>query len=82
MGRGSLYDVTSCVAAWSHGPSGLSLSLVPCSFQEVSVCGSMSGGGLFPGGISVGRPPPRIRKADGRHHTGLLSCYLFLFGAR
>ena len=29
---GSLYDVTSCLAAWSEVPSGGSLSLVPCSF--------------------------------------------------
>ena len=35
-GGGSLYDVTSCLADWSHVPSG-SLSLVPCSFQGVGV---------------------------------------------
>ena len=29
---GSLYDVTSCLTAWSVVPSGGSLSLVPCSF--------------------------------------------------
>ena len=34
--KGSLYNVTSCLAAWPHVPSGGSLSLVPCSFQGVS----------------------------------------------
>ena len=29
----SLHDVTFCLAAWSHVPSGGFLSLVPCSFQ-------------------------------------------------
>ena len=36
-GGESLYDVTSCLADWSHVPSGGSLSLVPCSFQGVGV---------------------------------------------
>ena len=45
---GSLYNVTSCLAAWSHVFSGGSLSLVPCSFQGVSVQE-----GLCPMGISV-----------------------------
>ena len=36
MGEGSLYDVTSCLAAWSHIPSG----------GRVSVSGSM----FLPGG--------------------------------
>ena len=35
----SLYDVTSCLAPWSHVPSRWSLSLVPCSFHEVSLSG-------------------------------------------
>ena len=39
-GRGSLYDVTSSLTAWSHVPSRESLSLVPCSFQGG---GSVSG---------------------------------------
>ena len=38
---GGLYDVTSCLAAWSHVPSRGSLCLVPCSFY----------GGLYPGGL-------------------------------
>ena len=32
-----------CLAAWSHVPSGGSLSLVPCSFQGVSVQGDSVG---------------------------------------
>ena len=44
VGGGSLYDVTSCLAAWSHVPS------------RVSVSGSMFlPGGLCPGGVSVQR---------------------------
>ena len=35
---GFLYDVTSCLAVWSHVPSGGSLYLVPCSLS--------GGGGL------------------------------------
>ena len=38
---GSLYDVTSCLAAWFHVPSGGSLCLVPCSFPGVSVQGAL-----------------------------------------
>ena len=68
---GSLCDVISCLAAWSHVPSRGSLSLVPCSFQGVSVQGvsvqrvsdqgvslqeSLSRGqGLCPEGASVQR---------------------------
>ena len=33
----SVILVTSCLAAWSHVPSGGSLSLVPCSFRGVSL---------------------------------------------
>ena len=33
IGEAGLYDVTSCLAPWSHVPSRGSLSLVPCSFQ-------------------------------------------------
>ena len=74
-GWGSLYDVASCLATWSHVPSRGSLSLVPCSFQG-GLChgGSLSRGGvLCSGGVSVGRPP-RIRKASSTHSTGILSC--------
>ena len=35
--RRSLYDITSCLTAWSHVSSRAPLSLVPCSFQGVSV---------------------------------------------
>ena len=37
-----MYDVTSCMAAWSHVPSRGYLSLVPCSLQGVSAWGSLS----------------------------------------
>ena len=40
-----MYDVTSCLAAWSHVPSG---GLCPG--------GSLSRG-LYREGVSVGRPP-------------------------
>ena len=43
--RGSLYDATSYLAAWSHVPLGGSLYLVLCSFR---------GGGLLPGGLCEG----------------------------
>ena len=38
---GSMYDVTSCLAARSHVPSGGSLSLIPCSFWGVFVHGGL-----------------------------------------
>ena len=41
--EGSLHDVTSCLAAWSHVPSRGFLPLVPCS---------------FPGQTPGQRPPP------------------------
>ena len=46
---GSLHDVPSCLAAWSHVTSWGSLSLVPCSFQGVSVPDPM----FVPDGVSV-----------------------------
>ena len=65
---GFVYEVTSCVAARSHVPSGKSLSLVP-----LFLAGGLSVGSLS-GGISVGRPPPGIRKAGAAHSSGMLSC--------
>ena len=47
---GSQYDVTPYLAAWFHGPSGGSLSLIPCSFQGVSVQGGLCPRRLCPGG--------------------------------
>ena len=40
---GSLYNVNSCLAAWSHVPSGMGVSvMVPCSFwKEISMPGPM-----------------------------------------
>ena len=60
-GSGSLYDVTSCLAAWPHIPSGVSLSLAPCSFlgvlrPGVSVRGFGGGGGSPSRGICSGSP--------------------------
>ena len=44
--EGSLYDVTSCLAAWSHYPFGGPLSLVSYSFYGVSVQGVFVQGDL------------------------------------
>ena len=75
---GSLYDVTSCLAAWSHVPSGGSLSLVTCSFgglylgvsvQGVSVWGSLSGGSLSRGFLSGGSLSRRVSSWQRTHHT-------------
>ena len=49
MGGGSLYDVNSCLATWSHVPSGGSLSLVPCPFWR----GYLSQGVSVPGGLCI-----------------------------
>ena len=46
-GRGSLYDVTSCLAAWSHVLSGGSVS-GPMYFLGVSVSGPI----FLPEGVS------------------------------
>ena len=63
---GSLYDVTSCLAAWSHIPSGGSLSrgsLSGVSVQGGSLSGVSVGGGslsredLCRGGLCPGDPP-------------------------
>ena len=47
-GRGSLYDVTSCWAAWSHVPTRGSLSGRPLSR------GSLSRRSLYRGSVGVG----------------------------
>ena len=62
-GLWSLYDVTSYLATWSHTPSR---GLCPWSHIPFGGGGSLSG-------VSVGEPPP-IRKVDGMHPTGTLSC--------
>ena len=52
-GGGSLYDVISCLAAWSHVPSGgVSVSGQMFLIGGVSVRGSLSRGSLSKG-ISV-----------------------------
>ena len=66
---GGLYDVTSCLTAWSHVPrrgggGGLSLSR-----------GSLCLDDLSPGGD---RDPPVQWRAGGAHPTGILSCYFRL----
>ena len=68
---GGLYDVTSCLAAWSR------------FFQRVSVqsdfCleGSLSSvGGLYPGGSLSGRLPCTVKRG---YPTGMLSCFIGLF---
>ena len=81
---GSLYDVTSCLAAWSHIPSGGSLSrgsLSGVSVQGGSLSGVSVGGGVFvqggslSGGSLSGGPPVWLR-AGGTYPTGMHSCCL------
>ena len=77
LSTGGLCDVTSCLAAWSHIPSGGSLS------RGVCVRGSLSRGGLCQGdqrglsrGASVREPPPL--HGDERAVRILLECFLCL----
>ena len=57
-GGGSLYDVISCLAAWSNVPSGGFLSLVKCSLLGESLSGGLCRGGLCPrGSLSKGSLP-------------------------
>ena len=80
----SLYDITSCLAAWSHVPSGCSLSGGSClgvSVQGVSVKGvSVSGGSLSRWisvkGVCVGRPVKSVKQAV----RILLKCFLVCKG--
>ena len=84
--EGSLHDVISCLAAWSHVPSrGFSVPgpmvLLGVSVLGVLVQRSLFQGGLCPGSLSRGvfvqggsLRPSRIRKAGGTHPTGMLSC--------
>ena len=93
-GRGTLYDVTTCLAAWSHVPSGGSLSLH--AHSGGSVQGSVSGGlcpggsmsrgslsgGLCLGGVSVqGDSIPKQRSLPGAVKSGRYTSYwnVFLF---
>ena len=65
-GGGSLYDDTSCLAAWSRVPSaGVSVS-GPMFLLGVSV----------KWGLYQGDPPPIWWRAGGTHPTGMLSCYI------
>ena len=57
--RGSLYDVTSCLAAWFHVPSGGSLFLVPYSYW------GLCQGGLCQGGLCLGSLCRRVSVQGG-----------------
>ena len=63
-GGGDLYDITSCLATWSHGLSGKGVSVPDPMFLPVGLCrgvlsrgvslrGSLSSWGLYPWGVSV-----------------------------
>ena len=63
VSKGSLYDVSSCLAAWSHVPSGglylwshvSSRGLCPRSLSMGALSGeSLSRRGLCPGGLCQG----------------------------
>ena len=87
------------LSVWLPGPIfllGMSLSLVPCSFQGVSVWGSLSWGGclcpwgLCPGGVSGGLCPGGLYQGesfpptnrDDTHPTGMHYCYNILLETR
>ena len=69
FGGGYLYDVTSCLAAWSHVPSG----------KGVSVPGPMFRGGVSVRELSLDRDSPIWWRAGGMHPTGMLPCWYLLF---
>ena len=90
-GRGSLYDVTSCLPDWSYVPSRGSLSLVPCSFQgglcmvrgrDISVQGGLWGSlcswGSLSEGVSVRENPQTEtpQYGDERVVRILLECFV------
>ena len=87
VGGGSLYDVTSCLAAWSHVPSRDSLPPLgggSASGGRSASRGSAFRGGLYPwvclqGEDGGGQPPPQIRKAGGTHPTGMFFCFARFF---
>ena len=62
---------------WLHGPMFLPGVFVPglMFFLGVSVLGVSDQRGLCPGGLYRETPHPPIRKAGGRHPTGMLSCF-------
>ena len=73
LSMGCLYDVTSCLAAWSHVPSG---GLCPWSHipSGKSLSRRVREGGLC-------RETPGIRKAGGLHPTVMVSCVWILSSA-
>ena len=76
---GSLYDVTSCLAAWFHVPFRAVSFFDPKGWSLSR--GSLSRGGLSPeaGGLCQGDPPkqrpPPWWRVGGMHPTGMLSCF-------
>ena len=72
-GGGSLYDVTSCLTAWFHVPYG-GVSVSGTMFLlGGGLCprGSLSGGCLHPGGVSVHRYLSRGSLSGGSLSMGL-----------
>ena len=79
-----LYDVTSCLAAWSHDPSGglCALSHVPSrgsAYGGDGVClqraSAYRGGGGSAYRGAVRQTSSGTRKASSTHPTGMLSCH-------
>ena len=60
QGRGSLYEVTSCLTAWSHVQSSGSLSLVSCSLRRDPWTGTPLDRDP-PGQRPPGQRPPLVR---------------------
>ena len=63
-GKGSLYDVTSCLAAWSHFPFEGSLFLVPYSFWGSCLWYDVPSGGPLDRDPLLDRDPPGQRPLD------------------
>ena len=81
---GPLYDVTSCLAAWSHVPSGnfsVHRGLCPGGLCEGCLCErgiSVKGGSLCESGQRTPspNPPPLVTTEVGNTHpTGMNTCY-------
>ena len=81
--RGSLYDVTSCLGAWSHVPSVGEVSVPGPMFLfgglcvGVSVQGGFCSAGSMSGSLSE-TPPPQYGEEWAVHI--LLECFLVLHG--
>ena len=75
-GGGSLYDVTSCLADWSHVHSGESLCLVLCYFWGVSLTETPLDRDP-PDRDSLDRDPPHTLKSG--RYASYWNAFLFLF---